>query len=74
MNKDNENDVTFAMGSRDVLTEILRSGARKMRIDAIEDEVNTYLEQHANERDEQNHRPSFVTVSAKDERLRPALG
>jgi transposase-like protein len=56
MSKNNENDVALAMGSRDVLTEILRTGARRMLIDAIEDEVAAYLEQHANERDEQDHR------------------
>jgi len=35
MSKNNENDAAFAMGSRDMLTEILRIGARQMLIDAI---------------------------------------
>lgn len=56
MSKHNETDVALAMGSGDVLTEILRTGARRMLLEAIEDEVAAYLEQHANERNEQNHR------------------
>jgi len=51
MNKDAGNDAAFAIGSRDVLTEISRTGARKILIDAIENEVAAYLKQHVNERD-----------------------
>jgi len=52
MNKDTTNDPTLAMGSRDVLTEILRNGAHKLLADAIENEVAQYLAEHAAERDE----------------------
>jgi len=51
MNKDAGNDAAFAIGSRDVLTEISRTGARKILIDAIENEVAAYLKQHVTERD-----------------------
>jgi predicted DNA-binding protein (MmcQ/YjbR family) len=42
MTQNTENDVILTVGSQDVLTEILRKGARKMLADAIEDEVNDY--------------------------------
>ena len=42
--------------SGDVLTEILRDGARDMLTKAIEAEVRTYVEAHANLRDAQGHR------------------
>ena len=41
---------------RDVLTEILRDGAQKLLATAIEAEVDTYLEQHADHRDADAHR------------------
>jgi len=43
-------------GSRDVLTEILRQGARDMLAKAIENEVAEYTDRHAHVRDEQGHR------------------
>ena len=39
MDKDTTNDTTLAMGSRDVLTEILRNGAHHLLAEAIENEV-----------------------------------
>ena len=42
--------------SQDVLTEIARSGARKMLAAALEDEVARYVAEHADERDEQGRR------------------
>ena len=45
-----------AESSKDVLTEILRAGARKMLAMAIEDEVEAYIEQHADQRDAEGHR------------------
>jgi transposase-like protein len=74
MNKDNENDVTFAMGSRDVLTEILRTGVRKMLIDAIDDEVNAYLEQHADHRDEQGYRLVVRNGVRKGRKIETGVG
>ncbi len=56
MSKDTTNDVMLAMGSRDVLTEILRSGAREMLTQAIETEVAGYLAEHAHQRDRDGHR------------------
>ena len=43
-------------GSRDVLTEILREGARDMLAEAIENEVAEYIARHAHLRDDQGHR------------------
>ena len=40
----------------DVLTEILRDGAVKLLATAIETEVDTYIEQHAGQRDADGHR------------------
>ena len=40
----------------DVLTEILRDGAQKLLATAIEAEVDTYIEQHADHRDADGHR------------------
>jgi putative transposase len=37
------------------LDEIAREGARRMLIEALEAEVDDYLERHRNERDEQGH-------------------
>ena len=56
MNKDTTNDAALAMGSRDVLTEILRSGAREMLTQAIETEVADYVAEHAHRRDQGGHR------------------
>jgi hypothetical protein len=38
-----------------LLDEIAREGARRMLIEALEAEVDDYLERHRNERDEQGH-------------------
>jgi transposase-like protein len=74
MNKDTGNDTALAIGSRDVLTEILRTGARKMLIDAIEDEVNAYLEQSANERDDQGHRLVVRNGVRKGRKIQTGVG
>jgi len=41
---------------RDELTEVLRRGAQRMLVDAIEAEVDEYIEECAHLRDENNHR------------------
>ena len=56
MDKDTTNDTTLAMGSRDVLTEILRNGAHQLLADAIENEVAEYLAEHAGRRDQAGQR------------------
>jgi hypothetical protein len=43
-------------GSHDVLTDLLREGAQKMLGQAIEAEVQTWIEQHAGQRDARGHR------------------
>lgn len=42
--------------SQDVLTEILRQGAQQLLAQAVEQEVETYLGEHRDERDDQGHR------------------
>lgn len=74
MNKDTGNDTALAMGSRDVLTEILRTGARRMLIEAIEDEVAAYLERHADTRDEQGHRLVVRNGVRKGRRVQTGVG
>lgn len=56
MSQDTAGSVILTVGSQDVLTEILRTGARKMLADAIEEEVNDYLARHSGEVDEQGRR------------------
>jgi putative transposase len=45
-----------SIGSQDVLTEILKEGAREMLASAIENEVAEYIAQHADKRDPDGHR------------------
>jgi len=40
MDQNNENNAALTVGSRDVLTEILRQGAQRMLQEAIDAEVN----------------------------------
>jgi len=42
--------------SRDVLTEIIRRGARKLLADAVEDEVEAFVNEHTELQDEAGHR------------------
>ncbi len=44
------------IGTRDVLTEILRQGAQKMLTMAVETEVQEYLSQHCRQLDQDSHR------------------
>ena len=46
----------MSIGSRDVLTEILRHGAQEMLAQAIENEVAEYIEAHAHTQDHQGRR------------------
>jgi len=47
---------SMSISSRDVLTEILRRGARDMLVDAIENEVAEYIQAHSHHRDDRGHR------------------
>ena len=50
-------NVTFpASSTKDVLTEVLREGARQMLATAIEAEVADWIESHAHLRDGNGHR------------------
>ena len=56
MKQDTANSGHLSMGSRDVLTEILRQGAQQMLATAIENEVAEYLAAHTDQRDAYGHR------------------
>ena len=56
MKQDTANSGHLSIGSRDVLTEILRQGAQQMLATAIENEVAEYLAAHTDQRDAYGHR------------------
>jgi len=56
MAKSTAGESALTMTSRDVLTEILREGARRMLAEAIEEEVAEYLAEHAEAADEAGRR------------------
>ena len=49
-------DEPLSISSRDILTEILRRGARDMLVEAIENEVAEYIQAHGHHRDDGGHR------------------
>ena len=51
MQKNTTNTQVMSMTSRDVLTDILRQGAREMLATAIENEVAQYIADHESQRD-----------------------
>ena len=51
MKKDTTQTHIMSMTSRDVLTDILRQGAREMLATAIENEVAQYIADHESQRD-----------------------
>ena len=50
------NNEPVSISSRDVLTEILRRGARDMLVEAIENEVAEYISAHSHHRDDRGRR------------------
>ena len=57
MNERSELSVTLpGSESKDVLSDILRQGARRLLADAVEAEVAEWIDRHAHLRDEQGHR------------------
>jgi putative transposase len=56
MAKSTASESALTMSSRDVLTEILREGARRLLAEAIENEVAEYLAEHAEAVDENGRR------------------
>jgi len=56
MQQDTTGNTDLAIGPRDVLTPLLREGAQKMLAQAIEQEVQDYLDRHADQRDGNGHR------------------
>jgi len=60
--------------TKDVLTEILRDGAREMLGNAIEAEVADYIAAHAHERDVDGHRLVVRNGHASERELQTGLG
>ncbi len=56
MQQDKTSGMDLAIAPRDVLTHILRDGAQKMLAQAIQQEVQEYLDRHADQLDEHGHR------------------
>ena len=56
MQQNTTDTAVLATGSRDVLTEILRQGAQRLLAEAIENEVQEYLQDHAEQLDPAGHR------------------
>jgi len=74
MKQDTTGNEALAMGSRDVLTEILRSGAQDMLAAAIGNEVAEYLRQHADCRDETGRRQVVRNGSLPERSLLTGVG
>lgn len=55
MHEDSDAPTTIPAPGRDVLTAILRNGAQRLLGQAIETEVDAWVEQHALVRDERGH-------------------
>lgn len=63
-----------ALGSRDVLTEILRTGAQQMLATAIEAEVAEWIDNHAHLSDERGHRQVVRNGYHQKRKLTTGLG
>ncbi len=74
MKQDTLGQAGLARESRDVLTEILRSGAQDMLAAAIGNEVAEYLRQHADCRDEAGHRQVVRNGSLPERCLLTGVG
>ncbi|MCP4003668.1 MAG: IS256 family transposase [bacterium] len=60
--------------SEDVLTEIVRSGAKKMLAAALEQEVADYLAQHAGARDEHGHQLVVRNGHGREREIQTGVG
>lgn len=74
-----KNDTTTPLqipeaSTKDVLTEVLRDGAREMLGSAIEAEVAEYIAAHAHERDTDGHRLVVRNGHASERELQTGLG
>src|SRR5262249_9530841 len=61
-------------GSHDVLTSVLREGAQKLLGQAIEAEVQDWIEQHAGQRDAQGHRQGVRNGYPPQRTILPGVG
>ena len=74
MKQDSTGHAGLAMGSQDVLTEILRHGAQDMLAAAIGNEVAEYLRQHTACRDQTGHRQVVRNGYLPERRLQTGVG
>jgi transposase-like protein len=63
-----------AESAQDVLTEVLRNGAQRMLAAALEAEVESYLAQHADARDEAGHRLVVRNGRCPERAIQTGLG
>ena len=56
MKQDTAEGRNLSIGSRDILTDILRQGAQEMLAEAIENEVAEYIARYAHLRDDRGRR------------------
>ena len=63
----------IANAVRDVLTDVLREGARELLAQAIEAEVAEFLGMYRSEQDKAGRTRMVRTVTCRRERSRPAL-
>lgn len=67
--------IQFPGGSgRDVLTEILREGAEKLLVQAVEAEVAAYIERHADFRDADGHRLVVRNGHLPERKIQTGIG
>ncbi len=57
--------------AEDPLTELLRTGARRLIAEAVEDELQDFLEQFSEYRNQQGHRPERTLTKPLISLLRP---
>ena len=70
------NEVIPGPGStvKDILGEILREGAQRMLAEAIQSEVSAYVDEHADERDEDGHRLVVRNGHQKPRKIETGVG
>ena len=61
-------------GTRDVLTELLRDGARRLMAEAVEAEVAAWIDDHARLRDQAGHRQVVRNGYLPEREIQTGLG
>jgi len=74
MRKDNLIELETQGGFEDALTEVLRSGARRLLAQAIDDEVERFLASHANVVDTSGHRQVVRNGYCQERQIQTGVG